>query len=326
MKRIILTALLASLFCFTGSALANDCGNDKDHGKGSPSCKQHKDHDKDHDKEHEKDHDKDPNHGGNGGNGGNGGSSSSSSQQAQNQSQTSTNTNNNQSASSSTSAGNSTTVDTRTTYNQVRQVASAIAPDAFPSSPCIKGYSGAVQTGVFGASAGGGKVDKGCDDRETARSFALMGNRDAAAKILCQTPAAKRAQLTLTECLATFQEPVPVPVVVAPVVIPEPKIVEKIVEVQKETKVTNVGSYPLKLVTVKGTCPVNYTTLTPAARGVLNTAIVLAWEDPNTKIVLEGTTRNTGASVRFLLKSVSSDRIIIRPTESTDKVNVYTWQ
>jgi hypothetical protein len=36
--------------------------------------------------------------------------------------------------------------------------------------------------------------------RETARSFAALGNKLAAARILCNTKAAKTAQLTYQEC------------------------------------------------------------------------------------------------------------------------------
>ena len=135
---------------------------------------------------------------------------------------------NQQTQSTSLTGSNNTTLQ----YHEVRQVAPAIAPDSFPSAPCIKGYGGAVQTGFAGASIGGGKVDRGCDDRETARSFALMGNRLAAEKILCGTPAAKRAHLTMEECMKNEEappEPLPPPEIrvepkieVVPIPVPEP--------------------------------------------------------------------------------------------------------
>lgn len=137
-------------------------------------------------------------------------SSSASQKQNQNQTQSATASNGDQ------SNAQQTTVSNNTNYNQVRQVASAIAPDAFPTAPCTKSFGGGIQTGIFGASGGGGKIDRGCDDRETARSFALMGNRVAAAKILCQTPAAKRAKLTLEECSTFVQPPAPVQIVNTP--------------------------------------------------------------------------------------------------------------
>jgi hypothetical protein len=53
----------------------------------------------------------------------------------------------------------------------------------------------------LGLSGGFGKIDKGCDDRETARSFALLGSRLAACKVLIQEKEAKRAGVTLEDCL-----------------------------------------------------------------------------------------------------------------------------
>lgn len=91
---------------------------------------------------------------------------------------------------------------------------------------------------MFGISGGAGKIDKGCDDRETARSFALLGNREAAAIILCNTPASKRAHLTLEQCMnitvlvqqpalppVVLPQPAPVinvPVTIVPVTVPTP--------------------------------------------------------------------------------------------------------
>jgi hypothetical protein len=56
-------------------------------------------------------------------------------------------------------------------------------------------------------------MDNECDLRETARAFSLIGNRVAAAKILCQTKAAKKAHLSETDCqaLETAQSEPPAP-------------------------------------------------------------------------------------------------------------------
>jgi hypothetical protein len=70
-------------------------------------------------------------------------------------------------------------------------------------------FGGAAQSIPGGISFGGSRTDKGCDSRATAQQFALLlGNRLAAAKILCTTKAAKRAHLTMEDCLAI---PAPVP-------------------------------------------------------------------------------------------------------------------
>jgi hypothetical protein len=93
---------------------------------------------------------------------------------------------------------------------------SAITPVGFPTAPCLGTFGGAAQSIPGGISFGGSKVDRGCDARQTALQFAVtLGNRLAAAKILCSTKAAKQAKLTLEDCLAFA--PVPVPVAAPPV-------------------------------------------------------------------------------------------------------------
>lgn len=85
-------------------------------------------------------------------------------------------------------------------YQQVRQAPGAYAPDALPSAPCRVGGSAGASSPFGAVSIGGSKLDEQCDLRETARAFALIGNRMAAARILCNTKAAKLAQLTYQEC------------------------------------------------------------------------------------------------------------------------------
>jgi hypothetical protein len=97
--------------------------------------------------------------------------------------------------------------------------ASAVAPIGFPTAPCLAPFGGAAQSIPGGISFGGAKVDQGCDSRATAQQFALLlNNRVAAAKILCTTKAARRAHLTMEDCLASTPAPVAVvtPVVAAP--------------------------------------------------------------------------------------------------------------
>ena len=176
--------------------------------------------------------------GGQGGQGGAGGSATSTAtggnqSQHQTQSNSLTSSGNSSSTASGNGVGNGNNSD-NTQINYPRQVASAVAPEILPTVPCFKGYSAAGQGTVFGASFGGGKIDKGCEAREVARSFAGIGNKVAAAKILCNQQAAKDAGLTAEECQAfTVPEPrVSVPMVqslpVSPVVInvqPSPAVV-----------------------------------------------------------------------------------------------------
>src|SRR5271157_3325541 len=110
--------------------------------------------------------------------------------------------------------------------NDTRIAASAIAPPVLPTVPCFKGAGGAVQAGMIGGSFGAGKVDQGCDDRELARAFSGQ-QTVASCKILLNTKKAKKAGITMEDCLGKPLEPVvvtqyvEVPEPVAPVVIVE---------------------------------------------------------------------------------------------------------
>jgi hypothetical protein len=53
---------------------------------------------------------------------------------------------------------------------------------------------------MIGGSFGSGKVDQGCDDRELARSFSGPQTL-ASCKILINTKKAKKAGVTLEDCL-----------------------------------------------------------------------------------------------------------------------------
>ncbi len=151
-----------------------------------------KDQRHEHDQKHERKSDRDR------GNKSASASSVQSQQQSQNQSQTATGGN---STSGSTSANT-----TNIAAPQI-PVSSAITPPIMPTVPCFKGFGGSAQTMAFGASFGGGKIDKGCNARELARSFSGP-QTTASCKILLSTKEAKAAGITMEDCL-----PVPVQVV-----------------------------------------------------------------------------------------------------------------
>ncbi len=154
-------------------------------------------------------------------------SSTASSNQTQGQQQGQTQTATGGSAASSTS-------------NDTRIAASAIAPPVLPTVPCFKGAGGSVQAGMIGGAFGAGKVDQGCDDRELARAFSGP-QTVASCKILLNTKKAKKAGITMEDCLGvqptsqnvvTSQQvmtPEPVaPVIVveqAPMVLPQAPVV-----------------------------------------------------------------------------------------------------
>ena len=126
------------------------------------------------------------------------------------------------SSNNATGSGNSTTISSNEQVNVPRQTPMAYSPDVLSTSPCTKGFSGGAAFPMGAGSLGVSKVDKGCDSRQTAVIFHGLGNDQAAAKILCSTDAAKRAKLTLNECLAIIRPSVPVIVAPAPAPAPVP--------------------------------------------------------------------------------------------------------
>lgn len=144
-------------------------------------------------------------------NGGAGGNAS----QTQSQSNTSTNSNQSTAANNGNNSNNSVT---NIAASKI-PVASAYAPGSLPSAPCVKGFGAGLQTVPIGGSFGGSKTDVGCDDRETARAYALLGSRLAACKTLVygsknQKLAKKHPEqaITLDDCMQQEEQTV----VVAP--------------------------------------------------------------------------------------------------------------
>ena len=72
------------------------------------------------------------------------------------------------------------------TYN-IRTVPNAIAPNVYPTAPCMGSSSVGGSGMAFGFSIGTSWVDDECGIRETARSFAGMGLNSDALKVLCSS-------------------------------------------------------------------------------------------------------------------------------------------
>ena len=92
-----------------------------------------------------------------------------------------------------------------TTVNYPRQVATAIAPEVFPTVPCFKGFSAGAQGAAFGASFGGGKIDENCAELEAARQ---APNRLTRCEIFILNKYAKKGGVTLEQCLERDTVPV----------------------------------------------------------------------------------------------------------------------
>ena len=144
--------------------------------------------------------------------GGQGGTSSSTSNAAGG---TSSSTQTQSSTATAASSGGNNSNNTNVAAPQI-PVSSAYAPTSLPSAPCLKGFGIGVQSQAAGVSFGGSKVDAGCDERELARSYALLGSRLAACKILITSERSQKAGVTIDDCLG----PVPVAAVPAAVLAP----------------------------------------------------------------------------------------------------------
>ena len=142
--------------------------------------------------------------------------------QAQKQGQSQSSSNNNQS--SATGNGDNSNDSTTNIAAPKIPVSSAYAPTTIPSAPCVKGFGAGFQTMPVGGSFGGNKIDEGCDARETARSYALLGSRIAACKVMIHTKQSRKAGVTLEDCMHTIVLPAPVATAL-PVVQPQPIIV-----------------------------------------------------------------------------------------------------
>ena len=137
-----------------------------------------------------------------------------------------------------------------TTVNYPRQVATAIAPEVFPTVPCFKGFSAGAQGAAFGASFGGGKIDENCASLEAARQ---APNRLTRCEIFILNKYAQKAGVTLEQCLqqdisATIITPVVAPTAPPQIVVNVPAInvpAPVIIEQQVPAPALPVAARPL---------------------------------------------------------------------------------
>jgi hypothetical protein len=106
-----------------------------------------------------------------------------------------------QQSSSSTSSNGPQSNTQESVYNQVRQAPAAYAPTILPTN-CLGSLSGGASAPVGAISIGGTKRDRNCESIVLANMFAQLHNFQAAAKVLCSVDAARKAHLSLDECLA----------------------------------------------------------------------------------------------------------------------------
>ena len=123
-----------------------------------------------------------------------------------------------QQTSSQTTAANSSAAGAGANSNNTTNVSNAqrSTPGAYAPPILASNCQGSITAGASSPAAaiafGGSHADKNCQALAVAAAFNVLSNPTAAAKILCNTKAAKDAHLTLDDCLAIV---VPQPVVQA---------------------------------------------------------------------------------------------------------------
>lgn len=159
--------------------------------------------------------------------------------QKQGQSQSSENNN----ASSASNSGNNSAYNSETNIAAPKiPVETAYAPSIYPTVTCFKGIGAGVQTGPFGGSFGGGKIDDNCAILEAA---AKAKNRLTYCKVYVSNKYVKKAGVTLADCM--YDPPAPPPVLVGlPLATPSP-------EVRLALEVKLVEPTPVKRVVKKRT-------------------------------------------------------------------------
>jgi hypothetical protein len=226
-----------------------------------------------------------------------------------------------QSSTSSASTGdqkNAQSTSVSSTYNQVRQAPAVIAPDAYPSAPCRVSGSIGASAPIGGISLGGSKLDDQCDKRETARSFALINNREAAARILCSTKAAKEAGLTLADCLASTPA-APAATVPAVASAPTAALTAAPTPVEPVVLVPYVERH-VENATFHGKRVDNVT----AAK--LDTAALYLKNVPTSVITIDGTQKHVDAVREYLDKSgVDEARMVINVTDDKAASSFSYW-
>lgn len=168
-------------------------------------------------------------------------SNTQSQKQSQSQSNTSNNTNDNTSQGGSVSnVGNSVT-------NIPRQAPPAYAPTVLPTN-CLGSLSAGASAPIGGLSIGGTKRDRNCESIVLANMFAQLRNFTAAAKVLCSTDAAKKAKLTLEDCLLLEANvAVQVREGIAPVTVPLPVAQVPIAVMQPTPAIILINTQPIEV-------------------------------------------------------------------------------
>jgi hypothetical protein len=193
----------------------------------------------------------------------------------------------------------------------------------------VVGFGGGVQTMAVGGSFSAGKIDKNCAILETARSFASMNARLAYCKTMLIDKYAKKAGITLEDCMrvpppaAVVSAPPPAPQPVQPqvIVVPAPQPVPVPV-VKSSGLLEDLGTFRVTRSYSTNLCPTVQTILGPRGIEILNRAVTLS---ANGEVILIGNVYTTAVATNYLRKH-GVNRVVIRASdEQNSSVGVEIW-
>jgi hypothetical protein len=184
---------------------------------------------------------------------------------------------------------------------------------------------------AFGGSISGGKIDKNCAILETARSFASMNARLAYCKTMLIDKYAKKAGITLEDCMrvpTVILTPTPIPTPVAtpqPIVIqvpaavlPPPQPVQPVVTTTGTLR--DLGSFKVTRSYSTNLCPTVQVVLGSNGVQILDRAISLHGE-----VTLVGNVYTTAVATSYLRKHGVSKVVIRAADEQDNSVGVQVW-
>jgi hypothetical protein len=202
-------------------------------------------------------------------------------------------------------------------------VNTAYAAGAAPTVTCFKGGGVGIQGMSFGFSANGGKIDENCAILETARAALNSGSRRSFCKLFLIDKYAKKAGVTMEDCMGT--QPIPVP---PPVIIPEPEPPVPVAAAEPEPVIVKqqppVGwPTPTFSSTVRnvGSCPAKYWN---CVLRLLDKAVLQVQNTQDAKIVLEGPPLTAKAVQYLRTRGIDPSRVTLHFSD-IDTVGVETF-
>jgi hypothetical protein len=205
-------------------------------------------------------------------------------------------------------------------------VETAVGVAPYPTANCSKGYGAGVQTMPIGISGGFSKIDENCAILETARSFDAYGERYAACKIKVNNKYAKKAGVTLEDCMRVVVVVAPVPVAVpTPTPAPVPNIIVNVPApmpvVAPTVPIAEINGTLRNL----GTCNLHYGKPTNVCYRVLDDAVRVLESQSTARLILTGPIESTKV-LSYIDGKIARSRVELRLSDDANStLTIETW-